>query len=325
LGKTAIVFGGAGFIGTHLLQDLSDSGSYTRLVSCDIAAPRWQVEGVEYRTLDIRKPIDLDLPETIDEIYNLAAVHTTPGHEDWEYYWTNVLGATHVCDFARSRNVPNIVFTSSIAVYGPTEEPLHEGSDLRPESAYGKSKFCAEQIHHQWQNEAPNDRKLVVVRPAVIFGREERGNFTRMARMLAKNRFVFPGRTDTIKSCGYVKDLVASFAFALQQSAMNMTFNFAFKERYTARDIADAFSEVGGYKRAKHVLPLAPILFVGWGFEVLNALGLKTSINRARVMKLNRSTNIVPQALSDLGFSYGFDLKGALKDWKDDSRQHDFD
>lgn len=325
MGKTAIVFGGAGFIGTHLLQSLVNSGEYSTLVSCDIASPRWEVAGVRYQNLDVREPIGDLIEGPIDEIYNLAAVHTTPGHDDWEYYWTNVLGATHVCDFARRKDVQRIVFTSSIAVYGPTEAPLDETSQLTPESAYGKSKFCAEQIHHQWQREVPHSRKLVIVRPAVIFGREERGNFTRMARMLAKKRFAFPGRTDTIKSCGYVKDLVSSFAFALARPEQVLTYNFAFPERYSAQDIALTFAEVGDYEAPKRVLPLPLLLIAGFGFEVLNAVGLKTSINRARVMKLNKSTNILPKKLEELGFAYGFDLKSSLQDWKKDSLAKDFD
>lgn len=325
MGKTAVVFGGAGFIGTHLLQELASTGLYNSLVSADIGEPRWHVEGVEYRQLSVCDPIALNFPGAVDEIYNLAAVHTTPGHEDWEYYWANVLGATHVCDFARRVGCDTIVFTSSIAVYGPTEDPLDEDSELKPESAYGKSKFCAEQIHHQWQREAPERRKLVTVRPAVIYGREERGNFTRMARMLAKKRFAFPGRTETIKSCGYVKDLVASFGFALEREEQTLTYNFALPERHTAKDIADTFADVGGYVPAKRVIPLRLMLAAAWGFEVLNAVGLKTSINRPRIMKLNRSTNIVPKRLQELGFQYQYPLKLSLEDWRADSTAADFD
>ncbi len=54
------------------------------------------------------------------EVYNLAAVHTTPGHEDWEYFWTNVWGAIHICEFATRVDARMVFFTSSISTYGPT-------------------------------------------------------------------------------------------------------------------------------------------------------------------------------------------------------------
>ena len=42
---------------------------------------------------------------------------------------------------------------------------------------------------------------------AVIFGKGEKGNLTRIARTLKKGLFVYPGRKDTIKACVYVKDV----------------------------------------------------------------------------------------------------------------------
>ncbi len=295
------------------------------MTSVDIAEPRWRVDGVTYLRHDLTLPLGDLIDGPVRKIFNLAAVHTTPGHPDWEYFWANVLGATHVCDFARSKGVNELLFTSSISVYGPTEEAVDESSPLRPESAYGKSKLCAEEIHRQWHNEQPAGRKLTIVRPAVIFGREERGNFTRMTRMLARNRFVFPGRTDTIKSCGYVKDLVESMFFAMDRAEPTFTYNFAYPERHTSKDIADAMAEVGGYKKAERVVPKLAVLGAGQVFEGLDRVGVKTGINRARVMKLNLSTNVVPEALVATGFRYSYDLKSALADWKKESKRTDFD
>jgi NAD dependent epimerase/dehydratase family enzyme len=51
---------------------------------------------------------------------------------------------------------------------------------------------------------------------------------------------------------------------------------------------------------------------------------LKTSINRARVMKLVRSNNIVPKRLVEYGFSYEFNLDASLADWQKASSQGDF-
>jgi nucleoside-diphosphate-sugar epimerase len=316
--RGAIVFGGAGFIGSHLLKSLAASGEYDTLVSADIQPPRFQVPGVRYVHCDVRQPIPDELRNGVNdgaEIYNLAAVHTTPGHEDWEYYWTNVLGAIHIVDFARRSGINIIVFTSSIAVYGPTEDPKDEISSPEPEIAYGKSKLCAEKIHQNWQSEHADLRKLVMVRPAVIYGYQERGNFTRLAKLMRAGRFVYPGRRTTIKSCGYVSDLVRSFRFMLDRPEPSIVYNFAHPERYTAEDICRAYAKVGGFALPKIVVPISLMMIAGRIFELLSRLGLKTSINRARILKLYRSTNIVPRVLKETGFNFRFDLEASLQDW----------
>jgi len=322
--KRAIVFGGAGFIGSHLLQYLSSLGEYDLLVSADQAQPRFEVTGVDYQPLDVCEPIPPSICPGCTEIYNLAAVHTTPGHEDWEYYWTNTLGAINVCDYARDQNVQRIVFTSSIAVYAPTEEPLDEDSPQHPVSAYGRSKFCAERIHKTWVHEKPGERKLVIVRPGVVYGYQEKGNFTRLAKLLPKRAFYYPGRKDTIKSCAYVVDLVKSFRFMLDHPDYEITYNFCHPERYTSEDICNAFHRVAGFPRATRVIPLRLMLCAAWGFEVLNKFGLKSSINRARIYKLYKSTNIVPKQLQEKNYKLDYTLDTSLKHWQSMSSDGDF-
>ena len=315
LKKNALVFGGAGFIGSHLLRSLAESGEYDLIVSADIAEPRFVVEGVDYKYVDVRQPIADDTCPGASETYNLAAVHTTPGHEDWEYFYTNVLGATHCCDYARRIGCERIVFTSSISVYGASETLKDETSALEPDTVYGRSKLCAEEIHAQWLNEATDARRLVVARPAVIYGYAERGNFTRLARAMEKGRFFFPGRKDTIKACGYVEDLVASFRFALERNETHLTYNFAHMERYTSEDICDTFTDVAGYKKVTLVVPMPIMMLGGLALEILGKLGIRTSINRARIRKLYKSTNIVPQKLREMGFQYRYGLKQSLQHW----------
>ncbi len=319
MAKAALVLGGAGFIGSHLLSHLASSGRFQKLVSGDIRSPRFVVPEVEYVEVDVRKPIPDDICPGVTEIFNLAAVHTTPGHEDWEYYWTNVLGATHVSDFARRSGARNVIFTSSIAVYGENEEIKDEDSPLVPASAYGCSKLCAEKIQRLWQAELPESRRLVIVRPGVVYGYMEHGNFTRLAELLLKNRFIFPGRTDTIKACGYVTDLVRSMTFMLDRPDQEITYNFCHVERYTTAQICEAFSRVAGYKRPKLSLPLTPMLVGGWIFETMAKMGLRTPINRARLLKLVRSDIIVPKRLSEAGFANSYDLEAGLADWRKSS------
>ncbi|WFU39404.1 NAD-dependent epimerase/dehydratase family protein [Bradyrhizobium sp. CB82] len=321
----AIVFGGAGFIGTHLMTRLVASRSYDRIVSVDIGKPRARVDGVEYVHHDIREAIDPKLGGAMPaDIFNLAAIHVTPGHPEGDYYYTNVLGAVNVCRFAKETGNRNIIFTSSISIYGPTEAPLDEDATPAPVSAYGRSKLSAEAIHRLWQSEAP-DRRLTIVRPAVIYGRYERGNFTRLSRLLERRAFIYPGRTDTIKSCGYVKDLVSSMLFMASRNDSLSIYNFCYEHRYTISEICSAFSQAAKYTKPTITIPVWLMNLAVLPFEILHAVGIKTGINRDRIRKLWFSTNILPKRLLASGFKFEYDLASSLAEWKRESSIKDFD
>jgi nucleoside-diphosphate-sugar epimerase len=324
--RQAIVFGGAGFIGCHFLRRLAETRRYDRLFSVDIGEPRFTSAGVDYVNFDIRAAIPAHLcGDGPFDIFNFAAVHTTPGHEDWEYYWTNVNGATNVCKFAGGVGAEYLLFTSTMMVYGPTEAPKDEDGALEPVNAYGRSKILAEGIHRLWQAERPDKRRLTIVRPGVVYGLAERGNFTRLAHALRQRRFVYPGRSDTIKACGYVDDLVSSMIQMGERNEGVFLYNFSHPQRYTSKDICAAFAKVGGYSEPRIVVPFWLLGLAASAFEVLSRLGVKTDINRARVRKLYQSTNMVPGRLQEVGFNYGYDLPAGLLAWKQSSRVTDFD
>ena len=297
--------------------------SYSRIISVDRRPPAERIAGVEYIPGDVNKPIAIPAIAPGAEIYNFAAVHTTPGHQDWEYFNTNVWGAIQVCNFATAIGARSIFFTSSMAVYGPNENPLDESGPFDPQSAYGRSKLMAEAIHRNWCQAAPG-RKLSIVRPAVIFGRGERGNFTRLAAAMKRRVFVFAGRDDTIKSCGYVGELVRSMLFVRDRPETEVTYNFAYPERYTIKDICRAMSSEAGYAMPRLLVPMWVMTLAGFGFEVLGKFGLKTSINRARMRKLTLSTNIVPKRLQELGYVFETDLRQGVAAWRRDAPAGEF-
>jgi GlcNAc-P-P-Und epimerase len=324
--RDAIVFGGAGFIGCHFLRRLAETQRYKGLYSVDIAEPRFRSARVNYLYFDIREPIPARLCGAGPfDVFNLAAVHTTPGHEDWEYYWTNVSGATNVCKFAREVSADYLLFTSTMMVYGPTEAPKDEEALLEPVNAYGRSKILAEQIHRLWQSEYPDRRRLTIVRPGVIYGLAEHGNFTRLSRALRQRRFAYPGRTDTIKACGYVEDLVSSMIEMRERNEGVFLYNFCHPQRYTSKEICAAFSKVAGYPEPRIVVPFWLLGLAASAFEALSIFGVRTDINRARVRKLYQSTNMVPKRLPESGFQYRYDLHAGLSEWKQSSRITDFD
>lgn len=310
--RSAVVLGASGFIGTRLVRRLAEAGD--KVTAVDIATPRELVNGVTYVTADVRQPLAADLGAGASAIYNLAAVHRTPGHPANEYYETNILGACHAVALAEACAIPLIVFTSSISVYGPTEEVRTEASAPAPTSDYGRSKLMAEKIHQMWRKGGPG-RRLVTVRPGVVFGPGEGGNYTMLAKALRRGLFVYPGRRDTVKSGGHVDELLRCLEFAVARDEPEILFNFAFLQESTTADIVAAFGRVTGRPRRPMTAPLAPLLLIANLFEVATAAGLKTPIHRERVMKLVRSTRIAPQWLLANGYEFELDLMSSLDRW----------
>lgn len=63
-----------------------------------------------------------------------------------------------------------------------------------PNTAYGISKLVAEKIHEKWQNGNATHRQLTIVRPGVVFGKGENGNFTRLYWAICGHKFAYPGK-----------------------------------------------------------------------------------------------------------------------------------
>lgn len=310
--QKSIVFGASGFIGTRLVERLAKRGE--KVVAIDILPPRVNVAGVSYRTHDVRREIPFESADVGARIYNLAATHRTPGHPPEEYYDTNVHGAFNVTSFAESIECSELVFTSSISVYGPSESIITENSPLRPTSDYGRSKAMAEIVHRRWRAGA-SGRKLVVVRPGVVFGPGERGNYTNLARALQRGVFAYPGRKTTIKSGGYVDELLRAIEFSLSLGDVDTTFNFAYPDESTIEQIVGSFGVVMNCKSDYPVVPIWLLIFVARSCEFLSSVGIKNPIHRERVLKLVNSTRIAPAWLLGNRYDFASDVESALRAW----------
>lgn len=323
--KSVVIFGGAGFIGTHLVNSLLPG--FETIYIADVRNPCWHPgtslpddERIKYVYCDVRKSIDESLFEpNVDCIFNLAAVHTTPGHATHEYFEANILGAKNICKFAEKCQCKRIIFTSSISVYGPGEDEKNEELIPMPIIPYGTSKIIAEYIHKEWFRNAPESRMLTIVRPGVVFGKGEGGNFTRIANALQKGIFAYPGRDDTIKACLYVKDLCKFLKLSSNRTPGWYLYNLCYPEKITIKEVVQSFKRTLGYNAPEIVLPY-PLITVSAAIANLMPLPFikKMGIVPERIVKLVKSTNISAQKLIKTGFKFDYTLQEAIKDWAHD-------
>lgn len=329
-----LIFGGTGFIGTHLAKLLAEEYPQAAIWNLDMVKPGEPLPAVkyyrpalcgeekhpaEYVYCDVRKPIENlpFIPTSDDIIFNFAAVHRTPGHPDHEYFETNIRGAENVCAFAERHGVRKIVFTSSIAPYGAAEELKEETTLPTPNTPYGISKLVAEKIHQIWQAKDAMNRQLTIVRPGVVFGKGENGNFTRLYRSIRKHTFAYPGRKDTVKACIYVKELVRFMLYRLEHHGQGVElYNCCYEPAYTIEHIVNSMKEVTGLDKP---VPMVPNWLIMPVATVIGALGAPMGICPARVRKLQISTNICGKKLADSGYVFKWTFEEALKDWYNDN------
>jgi GlcNAc-P-P-Und epimerase len=274
---------------------------------------------------DVRKPIE---EECGDEsvIYNLAAIHKTPGHEYHEYFETNIKGAENICIFAMENNINTIVFTSSIAPYGAWEDEKTEDALPLPTSAYGSSKLVAEEIHKRWQAEKPDERKLIIVRPGVVFGQNEGGNFTRLYRAMKKGQFFYPGRKDTKKAAIYVKDLVRLMVEMSEKEKPGVhLYNTVYTPIHSIEDICKSMAKVTDVKEPKFTIPASALKLAATTIYSMGKIFGKSfdGVHPDRVKKLMISTNINGQKLLDSGYELEYSLEEAITDWYRDCNYTD--
>lgn len=328
----AVIFGGSGFIGVFFARHLLELGGYDKVYLFDKESVadkpfpyrarlvRERTEIVEVRG-DVRQPIEWLPAETVTLVANFAAVHREPGHEDFEYYETNLLGAEHVCAWADRVGCSELIFTSSISPYGPSEQQKDERTLPVPMTAYGGSKLAAEKIHQAWLAADRERRHLVIVRPGVVFGAGEGGNVSRLVKAVIRRYFFYMGNRDTRKAGTYVKELCAAMSWVLQRqkergehfSLFNMTMN----PGPSIAEYVEGVCQVATIQRRVPAVPYPLLLAVAYGIDLIaRPLGIQHPFSPVRIRKLVRSNNILPTFLVENGYPYRYSLTTALADWK---------
>ena len=150
--KRALVTGGAGFIGSHIVDALvSDGCQVTVLDNLSTGSDQNLFDVMDRITFykgDIRDQQMLEkAAQDCNVIFHLAAVVSVPQtiEDPVESASINEMGTLYVLETARKKNIRRVIFSSSCAVYGDEPQlPKNEGMPIKPSSPYAVQKRTAE-------------------------------------------------------------------------------------------------------------------------------------------------------------------------------------
>jgi UDP-glucose 4-epimerase len=165
------VTGGAGFIGSHLVESLLEAGAEVLVVDDFRLGRRERLAGSpgvggltvlegDIRSAETLRPVTDFAP---DAVFHMAALHFIPycNAHPQEALDVNVLGLDTVLRAVRSAPLKTLVFPSSGAVYGFADDPWPETAPARPGEIYGISKWMGEQIVARFHADIPRLRTVV--------------------------------------------------------------------------------------------------------------------------------------------------------------------
>jgi nucleoside-diphosphate-sugar epimerase len=295
------VVGGSGFIGTRLIRRLK-ANSHLRLTIidkvCSRSFPDISLIG------DVREINQLR--ECLSDnavIVNLAAEHRDDVRPVKLYDDVNVGGARNICAVAREKNVKTILFTSSVAVYGFAPVGTDESGKIAPFNDYGRTKYEAEQVFNAWQAEAPEERTLVIIRPTVVFGEQNRGNVYNLLRQIASGKFVMIGHGENRKSMAYVENVAACIEFCMEFRPGIHIYNFIDKPDFTMNTLVGTVNcLLGKPRKGKIRVPFAFGYMIGKVFDFIAVItGKRFAISSIRIKKFC-ANSVYNTAIGQTGF-----------------------
>jgi UDP-glucose 4-epimerase len=153
--KSVIVTGGAGFIGSHLVDALIESGESVIVID--------NLVGGHLRNLDQHKNqerlefVDLNIStlnpsnslfKDVSKVFHLAGIgDIIPSIEKpLEYFQNNVYGTANILDATRINNIGTFIYAASSSCYGIAKTPTDEKSSISCEHPYSLSKYLGEQL-----------------------------------------------------------------------------------------------------------------------------------------------------------------------------------
>ncbi|MBT5420389.1 MAG: SDR family NAD(P)-dependent oxidoreductase, partial [Candidatus Cloacimonetes bacterium] len=238
--KKALVTGGCGFIGSHIVEQLLQEGydvkvidnfSTGRKANLAFLEPNKTLEIIE---ADIRN-FDSIAPHfnDIDFVFHMAALaDIVPSIEAPDaYYSTNVTGTFNVLKAALQANITKLVYAASSSCYGiPDSFPTTESAEIRPQYPYALTKYLGEELVKHWDQ--VYNLPTVSLRLFNVYGPRSRTSGTYgavfgvfLAQKLAGKPFTIVGDGTQTRDFTYVKDVADAFITAAKSDVTSEIMN----------------------------------------------------------------------------------------------------
>lgn len=141
-------------------------------------------EKYQVDTIDMRGNEWKDKPfSTYDVIYHIAAIVHVKENDTEKYFSVNRDLAVEVAKKAKAEGVKQFIFLSTMGVYGKETGFIEENTMPNPKTPYAQSKLEAEKILGEL---ADDTFKVTTLRPPIVYGKDCRGNYPRLAGMALK-------------------------------------------------------------------------------------------------------------------------------------------
>ncbi|MEP8853003.1 NAD-dependent epimerase/dehydratase family protein [Enterobacter hormaechei] len=305
-----LFIGASGFVGTRLIEISKTDFDVTNFDKQQSHFyPDITVSG------DVRNQDQLDQALAgFETVVLLAAEHRDDVSPTSLYYDVNVQGTRNVLSAMEKNNVQNIIFTSSVAVYGLNKVNPDESHPHDPFNHYGKSKWQAEEVLREWFNKAPEERSLTIVRPTVIFGERNRGNVYNLLKQIAGGKFAMVGAGTNYKSMAYVGNIVEFIKFKLTNVRPGYdVYNYVDKPDLNMNQLVSEVEKSLSKKIPSVHLPYPLGMLGGYCFDILSKVtGKKYAISSVRVKKFCATTQFDATKVHSSGFKAPYTLSQGL-------------
>jgi UDP-glucose 4-epimerase len=245
-----LITGGAGFIGSHIVELYQDRAEEIRVLDNLRTGNRHNLKNLKHIFIEgsvtdrelVKKAV-----QGVDYIFHLAAMVSAPESMEnpLDCMNINVNGLLNVLIEAKEAKVKKIVLASSAAIYG-NNPTLPKNEDMVPEPAsfYAISKFNGECILNIFQNES--QMETAAIRIFNVFGPRQNPNGiyanaipSFIQKILKNENVIIFGDGNQTRDFIYVKDVASAFSFVAETSGMLGVFNVGYGEQTTINEFID--------------------------------------------------------------------------------------